>query len=214
MDSLEYLLGYGLRGDFGRFRPARPLACRRGDRAVVRSHRGLELAEVLCPARPGHALFLPNTSVGELLRLATPEDEAAQALARRRGQELLGRAGALAAGLGLPLEVLDAEVLLDGKHADLHHLRWAECDVRPLVGTLSREFDLYLTLTDLSGAPAAEEEGPHGCGKEGCGGGNCGSCGSGGGCSTCGVSGVSGGDVKAYFSELRERVERGRTTLL
>src|SRR5207248_1796316 len=81
MDGLEYLLGYGLRGDFGRFRAARPLACRRGDRAVVRSHRGLELAEVLCPARPGHAAFLPNTSVGELLRLAAPEDEAAAAAA-------------------------------------------------------------------------------------------------------------------------------------
>jgi hypothetical protein len=210
MESLEYLLGYGLRGDFGRFRAARPLACRRGDRAVVRSHRGLELAEVLCPARPGHAAFLPNTSVGELLRLAAQADEAAAARARGRGQELFGRAAKLAAGLGLPLEVLDAEVLLDGKHADLHHLRWAECDVRPLVGTLSREFDLCLTLTDLS-APHLEEEEPHGCGREGCGGGNCGSCGSGGGCSTCGVS---GGDVKAYFSELRERMERGRTTLL
>jgi hypothetical protein len=170
----------------------------------------VELAEVLCPARPGHASFLPNTSVGELLRLATPEDESAAARARRRGRELLGRAAALAAELGLPLEALDAEVLLDGKHADLHHLRWAECDVRPLVGTLSREFDLYLTLTDLSAQPAAEEE-PHGCGAEGCGGGNCGSCGDGGGCSTCGVS---GGDVQAYFSELRERMARGRTTLL
>jgi hypothetical protein len=209
MDSLEYLLGYGLRGDFGRFRAARPLACRRGDRAVVRSHRGLELAEVLCPARPGHAAFLPNTSVGELLRLAAPDDEAAAARLRARGQELLGRAAALAAELALPLEVIDAEVLLDGKHADLHHLRWAECDVRPFVGTLAREFDLYLTLTDLS-VPHAEAEEP-GCGRENCGGGNCGSCGSGGGCATCGAS---GGDVKAYFAELRERMARGRTTLL
>jgi len=86
--------------------------------------------------------------------------------------------------------------------------------VRPFVSTLSREFDLYLTLTDLGGARAEEEPAEHGCGKEGCGGGDCGSCGSGGGCSTCGVSGVSGGDVKAYFSEMRERMERGRTTLL
>jgi hypothetical protein len=206
MDTLEYLLSYGQRGDFGRFRAARPLACRRGDRAVVRSHRGLELAEVLCPARPGHATFLPNTSVGELLRLATPADEESAARMRTRGQELFGRAAALAAALGLPLEVLDAEVLLDGRHADLHHLRWADCDVRPLVSALSREFDLYLTLTDLSGPAAAAQ----GCGREGCGGGNCGSCGS-GGCATCGSS---AGDVQAYFAELRERMARGRTALL
>ena len=63
MDHLEYLLRYGLAGDFGRFRAARPLALRRGDRAVVRSHRGLELAEVLREAAPGHAPFLPNTTV-------------------------------------------------------------------------------------------------------------------------------------------------------
>jgi hypothetical protein len=211
MDGVEYLLGYGLRGDFGRFRAARPLACRRGDRAVVRSHRGLELAEVLCPARPGHAAFLPNTSVGQLLRLAAPEDEAAAEKMRGRARELFGRAADLAAELGLPLEVLDAEVLLDGRHADLHHLRWAECDVRPFVSTLSREFDLYLTLTDLSAPREAEEPAEHGCGREGCGGGNCGSCGSDGGCATCGVS---GGDVQAYFAELRERMARGRTALL
>ena len=51
----EYLLSYGTAGDFGRFRPTRPLTCRRGDRAVVRSARGLELGVVLCEAQPGHA---------------------------------------------------------------------------------------------------------------------------------------------------------------
>ena len=50
MGEPEHLLSYGNAGDFGRFRPLHPLACRRGDRAVVQSHRGLELGVVLCPA--------------------------------------------------------------------------------------------------------------------------------------------------------------------
>jgi cell fate regulator YaaT (PSP1 superfamily) len=211
-DDLEYLLRYGQQGDFGRFRPVRPLACRRGDRAVVRSPRGLEIAEVLRAAAPGHAVFLPNTTVGQLLRLVTPEDERAAARRLEQGRHLFDRATRLAAATGLPLEVIDAEILLDGEHAVLHHLRWEACDVRPFVSTLSREFELQLALADLTrtrDAPAAAEEA--GCGRCGSAGG-CGSCGSQDGCGSC--SSASPQEVQAYFAGLREQMERRRTSLL
>jgi hypothetical protein len=214
MTDLEYLASYGLTGDFGRFRSARPLPCQRGDRAVVRSARGLEIAEILRPAAPLHATFLPNTTVGQLLRLASPEDEqTAESMARRAGQLFEG-AGNLAGELALPLALLDAEVLLDGQHGVLHVVRFAECDVRPFVSALAREFDLQITLTDLAhplqGAePEAEEEEDHGCGS--CGSGGCGrGCGS-GGCGTCGSADPH--DVRAYFADLRTQMER-RTPLL
>src|SRR4051794_22043411 len=110
----EYLVSYGRLGDFGRFRPVKPLTCRRGAWVVVSSHRGLELAQVLGPARPRHAHFLPNTTVGHLLRLASPDDERTAADRRACAARLFERAGQLIAELQLPLEVLDAEVLLDG----------------------------------------------------------------------------------------------------
>jgi hypothetical protein len=211
----EYLLGYGAAGDFGRFLPVRPLACRRGDRAVVRSHRGLELAVVLCAARPGHARFLPNTTVGQLLRLATPEDERAAEAMRDKAQRVFERGRLLASELGLPVEVLDVEVLLDGRQAVVHHVRWADCDVRPLVSTLAREHDVFVTLHDLTAAPA-EPDDHEGCGRPGCGrkaGGGCSTCGPGGGCGTCGSAAAE--DVRAYFAGLRERmVASGRTPLL
>src|SRR5438046_837236 len=140
MNHLDYLLGYGVRGDYGRFHASAPLACRRGDRAVVRGRRGLEIAAVLRPAEPRHAVYFPNTTVGQLLRLATPEDERTAAELHRRSDEVLTRGNLLAAQLGLPLEVVDVELLLDRENAVLHHLRWEECDVRPLVSTISREF--------------------------------------------------------------------------
>ena len=40
MEDREYLVSYGNLGDFGRFRAAAPLACRRGQKLVVRSPRG------------------------------------------------------------------------------------------------------------------------------------------------------------------------------
>jgi cell fate regulator YaaT (PSP1 superfamily) len=217
METCEYLLSYGSLGDFGRFRPVRPLHCRRGDRAVVRSHRGLELASVLCPARPGHAHFLPNTSVGQLLRLATPEDEQAAERMRTRSQQLFEDARALNDRLALPVQVLDVELLLDGGQAVVHLLRAADCDVRPFVSELSRRHDVQVVLQELArqGEPdEADEE--HGCGRPGCGrteeGGGCSTCGSGGGCSTCGAG--AGPDMKAYFAELRQQMEQQRRVAL
>jgi hypothetical protein len=205
MDVVEYLVSYGARGDFGRFRPVRPLACRRGDLVVVRTSRGLELGEVLREATDRHARFLPNTTLGPLLRAAGADDERQREQAGRRAGALFERGRALAGQLGLPLEPVDAEVLLDGEHAVLHQLRWAECDPRPFVSTLSREFEVRLTLEDLAAPVPAEE--PGGCGR--CGSGGCGNCGSGG----CGSCSASTEEVREYFAGLRQQMERRQSLL-
>lgn len=208
MADLECLVGYGLSGDFGRFRARAPLELRRGRRVVVRTPRGVEVGHVLRPADERVARWLPNTTVGELLRIATAEDETQVRRLAAKSDALLCRAAALAEALALPLSLLDAEILLDGEHAVLHNVRWQACDVRDLVRPLSSEFDLTIALCDLATA-AHEDHDEHGCGS--CsGGGGCGSC-SGGGCGSCGES-VSE-DLRAHFAGLREHLER-RTPLL
>jgi hypothetical protein len=216
MPPLEYLLNYGTTGEFGRFRAAAPLAGRRGDRAVLRTHRGLEIGVLLCPATPGHARFLPNTTVGQLLRLAGADDERRAEAMGLRAQQVFHDACRLAGELGLPLEVVDAEVMLDGEQAILHHLHWDEYDERDLVGALSRRHDLRVRLHALRVAAELEE---HGCDRPDCGrrsGGGCGSeggCGTGGGCATCGQG--KSPNMKAYFAALREQMQRrDRTPLL
>jgi hypothetical protein len=171
---------------------------------VVLSPRGVEVGRVLRQATPGLARHLPNTTLGQLLRVCGPDDERQAQAQRDRGTRLLDRAAALAGELGLPLDFFDVEVLLDGAHAVLHQVRAAACDVRPLVSTLSREFDLQVSLADLA-APAEEE---HGCGS--CGSGGCGSCGS-GGCGSCGSA--SPREVQEYFAGLRQEMDRRRTLL-
>ena len=213
MNAIEYLVSYGLAGDFGRFRSRSPLPCRRGDRVVVRSHRGLEVGHVLRTATPRHATFLPNTTLGQLLRLATPEDERKQEALRQRGLLLFARGVDLAGELALPLEMIDAEVLLDGEHAALHLLRWADSDVRTFIATLSREFALHIQIADLSRSKDEAEEEHQGCGREGCGNdGGCGSCGSGGGCGTCGAEKAP--DTTAHFAQLRDQMDQRRVGLL
>ncbi|HTU91338.1 MAG TPA: PSP1 C-terminal domain-containing protein [Gemmataceae bacterium] len=218
MEAQEYLASFGKSGEFGRFRTVSPLYLHRGERVVVRGSRGVEIAEVLRQATPRHAHFLPNTSVGQLLRRLTPADEQSESELRLRAHQLFERAGQLATEMGLPLLLVDVELLLDGEHAVLHQLRWEDADVRPFVSTLSREFSMHVLLVDLSrdlngAAPEGSNEAA-GCGRPHCGqkaDGGCSSCGT-GGCGSCGSAAPN--DVELYFAQLREQMERQRTALL
>src|SRR5262245_10982142 len=106
----EYLVHHGAAGHVGRFRSA---ACApvRGDAVVVRTPRGVELGEVLRPAEFERASF-PDPFVGELLRPATADDFATAARCQEAGRAVCEDAERLAAGHGLAMAVLDAEVLL------------------------------------------------------------------------------------------------------
>jgi hypothetical protein len=180
----------------------------------------MELATVLCPATSGHARHLPNTTVGPLLRLANPEDERAAETMRQRAQAIYREGRRLTEELGLALEVLDVEVLLDGSQAVVHHVRWGECDVRPFVSSLSSKYEVQVALHDVSGllpsAAMEDEDDLQGCGRPGCGradgSSGCSTC-SEGGCHGCGASEVS--EVSGYFARLREEMKvQGRMPLL
>ena len=203
----EYLVGHGSAGAVGRFRAVAPLACRRGDRVVIRTPTGLDVGVVRCPATAQHARLLDDPEPGELLRLVTPEDDAIAAGARQRGQQLFDDAQRLAAELQLPLQILDVEVQFDGHRVTLYSARWAACDERPLVSQLSKRYEVLVALRDL-GLP----EGASACGKPDCGnsGGGCTTCATGGGCASgCGSKGLAN-DVREYFSGLRQQMEKSQ----
>lgn len=208
----EYLVGHGLVGEFGRFRPRDPLALRRGDRVVVHTARGLEAGEILCRATQRHAELLPTVGVGELLRPMNPDDVRAAEIARTRGHDLYAEAERRIGSLRLPLVLLDAEVLFDSEHAALHLVRWQDCDVRPLVSGLASHFDWHLQLEDLTSLKEADDYGCGSCGAGGCGDGGCGD----GGCSTgsCGSGSMDPSELKEYFLTLREKMIAGNRVAL
>jgi cell fate regulator YaaT (PSP1 superfamily) len=201
MGPSEYLVNHGCSAELGRFRATESF--RRGERVVVRSQRGLEMGEVLCPCTPRHTENLGDGFVGELLRRASAADEAIAAGLSERAQRLFDDGRRLAGELALPLEIFDVEITLDGHQVVLYHVRWQECDERPLVRALSRQYETLVALRDL-GLPV----GASGCGAADCGqkdGGGCSTCGTGGGCSSCGKG--LGQDVKEYFTGLRQQME-------
>jgi cell fate regulator YaaT (PSP1 superfamily) len=175
MAETEYLLTFGNFGEFSRFRTRMPTKLRRGDRVVVRSERGLELGTVL-RARVEDTSVWEGEQIGEILRPASPEDVRAAQRLRDRSQTLYDDSRRLVRELALPVEILDAELLLDGERAFVHYVEVGECDLRALMDGLSAEHKVLVTMHAVSTGPPSEEP-PVVCGSRGgCGDGGCESC--------------------------------------
>jgi cell fate regulator YaaT (PSP1 superfamily) len=215
--ALEYLVSHGKTGALGRFVPVAPVSYKRGDRVLVQSDRGLSMGTVLCPATDRQTRLLGAAAAGKLLRGVLPEDVQIQEQCRQVAEQIFAGARRLVAAMGLPLEILDIEMSLDGRRAILQYLAAAGCDPTALVDQLTREHDVQVWLENLAEPPSEEAEEHGGCGKPDCGrksggeGAGCSTCTS-GGCSSCSSSKV---DMKEYFSHLRDKMEtRTRKPLL
>src|ERR1051326_6250837 len=211
-DLRDYLLSFGTTGEFGRFRTTTAFQVDRGDAVVARSYRGLELANVLCESTAGHAHFLPNTTLGKLLRRAAAEDLVRAEGMRRRSHDVFASACCVVRDFNLPVEILDAEMMLDGKQTILHYVSRDSFDERELISRLSSEFNSQMCLHSLV-LPAATDDDEHGCDRPACGRGSDGSCSScsSGGCSGCGAG---GDELQSLFASLRERLQESQRTPL
>ena len=193
MDTLclEYLVRYGKAGEFGRFRAQKPLQLFKGDLVVIETHRGKETGEILSSSSPTIAKFLPNTTVGKLFSTLSPQDDSLAQLNHLKSSLIFEAAKKISLDLALPVMIVEAELLFDGKHAVLHLLTSPKTDVRDLVSKLSQDFDLHIYVENISQPQEeeklAEDDGTSSCGSGKCGSkeSGCGTCGSGGGCGSC-----------------------------
>ncbi len=196
----EYLVGYGLCGEFGRFAPAEPLECRPGDKVIIRSRRGVEMGTVLCAVTEGHLRVLAAQPVRPLLRAATAEDEDRQRALEARADQAFRSAQELLSAHALPLQVLDVEALQEPPLLVVHYIG-GRCDYRDLVHGLSTKFGCHVEMLDLNALPGDLAPDPEAevCGSStGCGNGGCGK----GGCGSCGASAEG---VARYFAALGQR---------
>jgi cell fate regulator YaaT (PSP1 superfamily) len=182
MSNASYLLNYGKSAEFGSFESILEQAWSRGDRVVIQSPRGLELGTILriAPSAQAGIPNLPNS--GSILRAPTSEDEAKHSHFHSRSQELFADGRSLVQSLDLPMELVDTEILLDGRQAYLHYLSRSEFDARGLIEQLSDRYTLLVRMHNLI-QEIHEEGGCSSCGSNSDSGG-CGRCSS-GNCSTC-----------------------------
>lgn len=203
-DSRDYLVSHGKNGILGVYSAAEPLSLKRGQSVIVRSSRGVEIGMVLSEANVRHSHWLGAGSPGQLIRKADAADQSRRSDLTAKERELFEAGRVFVSQAGLPLEVVDVDLLFDERQAFVQFVgEEAGCD--RLAVALEEQFRLTVRLENVAGPGAAIENADGGCGKPECGrsAGGCTSCGTGGGCSSCGSH---AGDLRPYFSHLREKM--------
>lgn len=141
----------------------------RADVAILRTERGLEHGEVLCPATPQAVAAIPEPTNGELVRVANPADRAkiADLAVKQRQQYDIGTK--LVAQHRLAMQIVDVEFLFGGERLIFYFLAEGRVDFRELVKSMAREFHTRIELRQIGVRDEAKLLADYGdCGKPVC----------------------------------------------
>src|SRR5437870_3323563 len=128
--SHYHIVRIGAMGQVGRFAAVDAVRYPRRSRVIVRTRRGLEIGEVLCPPDDsGDGRTFPD---GELLRGVTVQDELLQARLERNRQNAYAACAAMLAENAIPAVLVDVEHLFDGQGLYFYFL-----------GDVTRELEAY-----------------------------------------------------------------------
>ncbi len=167
--STTYVVRYGQMRFLGEYSGLAGQQHIRGQRVVVRSDRGMEIGEVLCPATDRTALFLENPFKGEILRLASADDlkaEESLATLQKTGfttcQEFIAKRR-------LQMDLVDVEAILGRERMVFYYLSEKRVDFRELVKDLARALQTRIEMRQIGVRDEAKLLADYGdCGKPVC----------------------------------------------
>ena len=141
----------------------------RDQKVIIRTERGIELGEVLCPATERTARFLESPGRGEIVRDANEADFAhhdellkVQAEAMHVCLELIGTRK-------LQMNLVDVEAILGGERLIFYYLAEKRVDFRDLVKDLARAFHSRIEMRQVGIRDEAKLLADYGdCGKPVC----------------------------------------------
>jgi cell fate regulator YaaT (PSP1 superfamily) len=167
--STALLVRHGAMRFLGEFVPAVGVEARRGDTAVLRTDRGIEVGEVLCPATPQAVAAIPEPTRGEILRVATQEDRAKLKQLRDLRDMDYSAGTRLIAHHHLPMQLVDVERIFGGERIVFYFLSENRVDFRELVKSMAREFHTRIELRQIGVRDEAKLLADYGdCGKPVC----------------------------------------------
>jgi len=166
---MGYVVRYGRMRILGACRDASGAEHSRGRRVVVRSDRGVELGEVLCPLTDRAAKALERREPGEILREADAADlqhertlPAQEKAAFATCQELIGRRR-------LQMNLVDVEILFGRERIIFYYLAEKRVDFRELVRDLARALRTRIEMRQIGVRDEAKLLADYGdCGKPVC----------------------------------------------
>lgn len=137
-------------GEFGARDADRRDDLRRGSKVIVRSHRGTEFGEILCEATERTRELLGRSdSTGRILRIASHDDDRIRETAWKRGDEFFRGCRDLIAQSGLPMQLVDVELLFGGEKLVFYYTSESRVDFRELVRLLAKEFKTRIEMRQI-----------------------------------------------------------------
>jgi cell fate regulator YaaT (PSP1 superfamily) len=168
MDT-KYVVRYGAMRMLGHFESNNGDAHTRGTRVVVRTERGLEIGELLCPASERTGEWLTDDKGGQLLRAVTADDQRELARIREGEGTAFDTARRMIAERKLQMELVDVEHLFGGERVVLYYLAENRVDFRELVKALAGEFQTRVEMRQIGVRDEAKLLADYGdCGKPVC----------------------------------------------
>ena len=141
----------------------------RGSPVVVRSERGMEVGEVLCPASERTGESLAEAPGGQVLRALAADDEREVDRIREGERTAFDTARRMIGERNLQMELVDVECLFGGERVVLYYLAEKRVDFRELVKALAGEFQTRVEMRQIGVRDEAKLLADYGdCGKPVC----------------------------------------------
>jgi cell fate regulator YaaT (PSP1 superfamily) len=164
-----FLVRHGAMRFIGEFAAPPDVPVARAATVILRTERGHESGEVLCPATPQAVAALPEPTRGDVLRVATPEDRARIEHIREQQKKQFAAGGRLVAQHRLAMQIVDVEHLFGGERLIFYFLAEGRVDFRELVKSMAREFHTRIELRQIGVRDEAKLLADYGdCGKPVC----------------------------------------------
>jgi cell fate regulator YaaT (PSP1 superfamily) len=170
LDGLaRYIVRHGAMRLMGEFVDPDGTLFERGTHVVVRTERGQEVGEVLCPSSPQAVAHLPEPTHGEIIRPLSVDDRQREEELRRLSRTQFETACRLVAEHKLQMQLVDVEPIFGGERLVFYFLADKRVDFRELVRAMAREFQTRIELRQIGVRDEAKLLADYGdCGKPVC----------------------------------------------
>ena len=167
--AAKYIVRHGSMRFLGEYEAGEGESYARADEVVVRSERGLEVGQVLCPASPRALELLAEPTRGRVLRRLTEEDRLALDRLRAQEAEELACCQRFVTQRRLQMELVDVEHLFGGERLVFYFLAEKRVDFRELVRDLARAYQTRIEMRQIGVRDEAKLLADYGdCGKPVC----------------------------------------------
>jgi cell fate regulator YaaT (PSP1 superfamily) len=165
----KYIVRHGAMRLLGEFAAPAGTTFDRAARVVLKTERGHELGDILCPATPQAVSHLPDPTHGDILRPMTDDDRARETQLKDTSRRQFETAGRLVAQHKLQMQLVDVEPLFGGERIVFYFLAEKRVDFRELVRAMAREFQTRIELRQIGVRDEAKLLADYGdCGKPVC----------------------------------------------